>query len=208
MLIRPYDAAHGEDEWRNFLGYHDFGQFIAPGHNRDLPVIVPTHFVYDGGQSIRFHLARANPVWEALEERPLAVMSVVSAYTYIPTGVNASGNEPEGYGVPTSYYAAVQASGPCMIVDGDGLDSILAAQLAHFQPEGGHAEVEPGDNPYARQFPAIRGIILEIEEVRAKFKFGGNKTVEHRTRIADWLASRPGELNAEARENLLRRIPD
>jgi len=82
------------------------------------------------------------------------------------------------------------------------------AQLAHFQPEGGHAEVEPGDNPYARQFPAIRGIILEIEEVRAKFKFGGNKTVEHRIRIADWLASRPGELNAEARENLLRRIPD
>jgi len=205
MLIRKWDAALDDQEWRDFLDSHDFGQFVASGSGRDVPVIVPTHFVYDGVATILFHLARANPVWAALDENPKAVMSVASAYTYIPTAVNGGRDEPAQYGVPTSYYAAVQASGNCRLVDGAELVPILQAQLRHFQPEGGHAPVESGDNPYSRQFNAIRGIRLEIEEVRAKFKFGGNKTNDHRVQISDWLSLQPGELAAEARANLLRR---
>ncbi|HEV3310403.1 MAG TPA: FMN-binding negative transcriptional regulator [Chloroflexota bacterium] len=206
MLIKQHDAAFGDDEWRNFLAGHDFGQFVASGRNRDVPIIVPTHFIFDGIQTILFHLARANPVWKALEENPKAILSVAGAYAYIPTGVNAGENEPAGYGVPTSYYAAVQAVGVCESVDGDQLASILASQLAHFQPEGGHAEVEMGDNPYARLLPAIRGIRLEVSDVRAKFKFGGNKTVEHRLRIAKWLAGQDTPLTQEARSQLIRRL--
>ena len=205
MLIRKWDAAQNDEEWRQFLLAHDFGQFIASGKDRSVPVIVPTHFVFDGESRISLHLARANPVWAALDENPIAVMSVVGAYTYVPTMVNGGREEPAQYGVPTSYYAAVQVSGSCEVVDDDRLASILSEQLAHFQPEGGYAAVEPGDNPYARQFAAIRGIRLTIEEVRAKFKFGGNKTAEHRSQIAEWLATLPGENAAEARTNLLRR---
>ena len=209
MLIKKHDEAISEDEWRGFLASRDFGELIASGTGRDVPIVVPTHFIYDGERTIRLHLAVPNPVWEALAENPLALESVYGDYTYIPTQWNADPGEPAEYGVPTSYYAAVQAVVRTRAVDDpDELASILRAQLGHFQPEGGHAPVEPGkDNDYGKYFGAIRGIIGTIEEVRAKFKYGGNKTVEHRLRIADRLAARDVGNDAAARAQLLRRTP-
>ena len=205
MLIKKHDAAISEDEWRGFLASRDFGELIASGTGRAVPVVVPTHFIYDGERTIRLHLAVPNPVWEALAENPLALVSVYGDYAYIPTQWNANPGAPVEYGVPTSYYAAVQTVVRTRTVDDpDELASILRAQLGHFQPEGGHAPVEPG-NDYGKQFSGIRGIVGTIEDVRAKFKYGGNKTVEHRLRIADRLAERDRGNDAAVRAQLLRR---
>ena len=207
MLYRPADAPLDADEWRAFLREHDFGQLIAAGVGRAVPVIIPAHFVYDGEATILLHLARGNPIWEALAENPVAVMAVIGAYTYIPTGWNANQGQPVEYGVPTSYYAAVQATGTCeMTEDPEALAALLGKQLAHFQPEGGHAPVAAGDTPYGRQFPAIRGLRLTISDVEAKFKFGGNKPIDHQRRIADHLQERGRPLDHEARRQQLRRI--
>ena len=204
MLIKKHDAAVSEDEWKTFLAAHDFGELIASGRGRDVPVVVPTHFIYDGDRTIRLHLAVPNPVWEALSENALALVSVYGDYSYIPTQWNANPGAPVEYGIPTSYYAAVQAVVRTRNVDDpDELAEILRAQLAHFQPEGGHADVRP-DNDYGKQFGGIRGIVGTIEEVRAKFKYGGNKTVEHRMRIADRLAERGQGHDHAARAQLLR----
>jgi transcriptional regulator len=207
MLIKKHDAAISENEWRAFLASRDFGELIASGRGRDVPVVVPTHFIYDGDRTIRLHLAVPNPVWEALAENPVALVSVYGDYAYIPTQWNANFGERVEYGVPTSYYAAVQAVVRTRTVDDpDELASILRAQLAHFQPEGGHAPVEPGiENDYGKYFGGIRGIVCTIEDVRAKFKYGGNKTAEHRLRIADALATRDQGHDRAARAHLLRR---
>ena len=206
MLIRKVDAALSEDEWKTFLASRDFGELIAAGRGRAVPIVVPTHFVYDGDRTIRLHLARPNPIWEALTENPVALVSVYGDYAYIPTQWNANPGAPVEFGIPTSYYAAVQATVRVRTVDEpDELASILTAQLAHFQPEGGHAPVEPA-NSYGRRFTEIRGIVGTIEDVRAKFKYGGNKTVEHRLRIADRLAERDQGYDAAARAQILRRI--
>ncbi len=205
MLIKKHDAAISEDEWRGFLASRDFGELIASGHGRDVPIVVPTHFIYDGAETIRLHLAAPNPVWEALTENPLALISVYGDYAYIPTQWNANAGAPVEYGVPTSYYAAVQAIVRTRAVDDpEELAGILTAQLGHFQPEGGHAPVEPG-NEYGTYLGGIRGIVGVIEEVRAKFKYGGNKTVEHRLQIAERLADRRDGYDAAARAQLLRR---
>ena len=207
MLIHRHDAAFSPDEWRTFLADHDFGELIASGHGRDVPMIVPTHFIYDGDTTVRLHLARPNPVWDALAENPLAVVSVYGDYTYIPTGWNANAGTPPEHGIPTSYYAAVQAIVRCRIVDEQTeLAAILTAQLEHFQPEGGHAPVIAGAAPYGPQLAGIRGLVCEIEDVRAKFKYGGNKSVEHRERIADRLAGRDGPGDAAVRAQIARRI--
>lgn len=207
MLIRPHDAAQHDQEWRAFLRAHDFGQLIAAGAGRALPVVVPTHFVYDGEATILLHLARPNPVWTALAENPQAIMAVVGAYTYIPTDWNAEPGQPPEYGIPTSYYAAVQASGPCTVVDDPApLAAILQRQLAHFQPGGGYAAAEPGDSPFGRRLGAIRGLRLEIAEVRAKFKFGGNKQAPQQLEIAARLDQRAGPRDDEARRHLLDRL--
>ena len=205
MLIKKHDAAISEAEWKTFLAARDFGELIASGRGRDVPVVVPTHFIYDGDRTIRLHLAVPNPVWEALSENSLALVSVYGDYSYIPTQWNANPGAPVEYGIPTSYYAAVQAVVRTRNVDDpDDLAEILRAQLAHFQPEGGHADVRP-DNDYGKQFGGIRGIVGTIKEVRAKFKYGGNKSIEHRIRIADRLAERGEGHDAAARTHLLRR---
>jgi transcriptional regulator len=206
VLIRRHDAALDDAEWRAFLADHDFGQLVAAGRDRDVPIIVPTHFVFDGEDTIRLHLARPNPAWEAIAENDAVVMSVIDAYTYVPTQWNANPGAPIEYGIPTSYYAAVQAICRATVIDDpDALAAILRMQLAHFQPDGGHAAVEPGDTVYGRNLSAIRGLELAIVDVRAKFKFGGNKTAEHRLRIADQLARRDRPNDRAAREHLLRR---
>ena len=207
MLIRSHDAPFDDDEWRTFLREHDFGQLVAAGAGRVTPAITPVHFVYDGEATILLHLARANPVLAALAENPVAVMAVIGAYTYIPTDWNANPGEAVEYGVPTSYYAAVQATGVCEIIDEpEALAEILRTQLAHFQPAGGHAPVTAGDTPYGRQLPAIRGVRLSITDVQAKFKFGGNKITAHQRSIADHLLERGSPLDREARRQQIRRL--
>lgn len=203
MLIHRHDEPLSDEEWRAFVIDHDFGELIVPGVGRDLPIVVPTHFIYDGDKTVLLHLARPNPVWKALAERPRAMLSVFGAYTYIPGHWNQ-----DEYGVPTSYYAAVQLACDAEVIDDAAqVAAILERQLAHFQPEGKHAPVEPGENRYGKLLGSIRGVRLSVTDVRAKFKFGANRTVAHRKAIAGKLAERGRPLDAEARTNLVRRIP-
>lgn len=203
VLIRRHDEPLSDAEWRAFLVDHDFGELIVPGKERDLPIVIPAHFIYDGDKTVLLHLAKPNPVWEALAERPRALLSVFGAYTYVAGHWNQ-----DEYGVPTSYYAAVQLACDAEVIDDPAaVAAILEQQLSHFQPEGKHAPVEPGDNPYGRLLGSIRGIRLSVTDVRAKFKFGANRTVEHRRAVATKLAERGGPLDLEAREHLLRRTP-
>lgn len=136
MLVHPWDAPNNDDEWRAVLHEFDFGQIIAPGGpDRDLPVVVPTHFIFDGEHTIELHLARPNPLWRALAERPRALLSVIADDIYIPAAVNADDGEDPALGVPTSYYAAVQAEVDVEIVDDPAAKAaILARQLMHFEP--------------------------------------------------------------------------
>jgi transcriptional regulator len=202
VLIHRHDEPLTDAEWRDFLKTHDFGDFIVPGAStRDLPVVVPTHFIWDGDKTVLLHLARINPVWEAIAERPRALLSVFGAYTYIPGHWNQ-----DEYGVPTSYYAAVQLACDIETIDDDAaIARVLEQQLAHFQPEGRHAPVEAGDNPYGKKLGSIRGIRLTVTDVRAKFKFGGNRTPQHRAAVAEKLGERGRPLDREARAFTLGR---
>ena len=202
MHIHRHDAPLTDDEWRAFLAEHDFGELIAPGAGRDLPVVVPTHFLWDGKDEVVLHLAKPNPVWDALAERPRALLSVFGAYTFIPGHWNQ-----DEYGVPTSYYAAVQLACDARVTDDEAENAaILERQLDHFQPEGKHAPVEPGDGRYGRLIPSVRGIVLTVTGVRAKLKFGTNRTVEHRQAVAEKLRERGGPLDLEARHHVIDRI--
>ena len=203
MLIHRHDEPLTDAEWRDFLKTHDFGDFIVPGaQTRDLPVVVPTHFIWDGDKTVLLHLARINPVWEAIAERPRGLLSVSGAYAYIPGHWNQ-----DEYGVPTSYYAAVQLACDVEVIDDPArIAAILETQLGHFQPEGKHAPVTAGESRYGTLLPNIRGIRLAITDVRAKLKFGSNRTVEHRQVVAEKLRERGGKLDLEARAHVLDRI--
>src|SRR5205809_1118818 len=168
MLIHKHDAALDDAEWRDFLKTHDFGELIVPGApTRDLPAVVPTHFIYDGDKTVLLHLARINPVWEAIAERPRGLLSVFGAYTYIPGHWNQ-----DEYGVPTSYYAAVHLACDIEPVDDEAaLAKILERLLehAHHVPADGLGDVavgvvvlhQPADDVRER----LSGILDPVDEL-------------------------------------------
>ncbi len=206
MLVHPWDAALDDAEWREWLGRNDFGQLIAAGRGRDVPVVVPTHFRYDGATTVEVHLAGPNPVWPAVEENPTVLLTVIGDYVYVPSTWGAAPGTPPERGIATSYYATAQLTCAATVVDDDAEKAaLLRRQLGRFQPEGGYAPVTEDDERYARLLPQIRGLRLDVTAVRAKFKYGGNKTPEHRHVIAGRLAERGGPLDAAARDHLLRR---
>ena len=206
MLIHPWDEATRE-EWQRVLATADFGQLITAGHVDGFPVVVPTHFLYDGDSTVLLHLARPNPVWKALDTDPHVVLALTGDYTYVEAEWNAEPETDPAYGVPTSYYTAVQLLCRATVVDDpDEKAAILAVQLARFEPAGS-TRVRPSTAVESdrRQLPGIRALRLHVEAVRAKMKYGGNKTPEHRTEIADRLAQRDAPGDRAARDHLLRR---
>jgi transcriptional regulator len=134
-------------------------------------------------------------------------LAVVGDYAYIPGYWRAKEGTSETDGVPTSYYTAVQfVCRPTVVDDAEGKAEILRAQLADFQPEGGHADVAVDQAPYGRMLSGIRGVRLAVLQVVAKFKYDDAKPVEHRERVIDHLEERGHGLDAAAARQQRRRL--
>jgi transcriptional regulator len=202
VLVHPWDGPSDPDEWRDFVTAQGFGQLIAAGRDRDVPVVVPTQFVLSGDE-VLLHLARPNPVWEAIAENPTVLMSVAGDWAFVPSAWKAVGDEDPALGIPTTYYAAAQLTCRATVIDdSEGKAAILRQQLAALEPE--LDAVDPME--HERKLPGIRGLRLAVTEVRAKFKYGGNVDVEHREAIAGRLVERGGPGDESALHQLVRQI--
>ncbi len=200
VLIRDHDRDDDPQRWRAFLVDQGFGHFVAAGSGRSVPVVVPTQYVVTDTEIV-FHLVATNPVFDALEESSRALMSVAGDWAFIPGAWKAIGDEDPARGIPTTYYAAVQVSGTCTIQsDPADVASVLAIQLAALDPDGVY--VDPTE--HAARLRAIRAIRLTIEDVRAKYKYGGNVDQEHRDAVAERLSARGGRGDRAALEQLRR----
>lgn len=207
MLIHPWDAATRE-QWQAVLSRHDFGQLVTAGHVDGFPVVVPTHFWYDGDATVLLHLARPNPVWKALEADPHVVLAIAADWAYVEAAWNADPGTDPALGVPTSYYTSVQLLGTAEIIDDpDEKAAILATQLRHHEPADSTRVATSAQNESDRRLlPGIRGLRIRVDAVRAKEKYGGNKEPAHQRSIAQHLADRDGAGDSAARANLLRRL--
>lgn len=207
MLIRPHDAPiDTEGEWRELVAANPFGTLIAPGVGRELPVVVPTHVHFDGDRTILLHLARPNPVWQALVENQRCLFVVTAAVTYVPTSWEAPPGTPPAWGIPTSHYATAQLDCTATITD-DPVDirRHLHAQLATMQPDEPHGDPRDESAPYATELRQIRGLRLSVDAVRAKFKFDGSESDAVRRQVVAGYRQRDAPGDAEALMHLLRR---
>jgi transcriptional regulator len=195
VYLAKVDRGFGEDEWREFVASQGFGHLVAAGVEREVPVVVPTQFVLDGDEVI-LHLVDKNPILEAIDEQPRVLMSVAGDWAFIPSSWKAIGEEDPLLGIPTTYYAAVQMEGSATIVSDPGeVAAVLRRQLAALQPG---LEVADPLTAHEAQLRTIRAISIVIEEVRAKFKYGGNVDLGHREAVIAGLErrGRPGDLAA------------
>ena len=202
MLVHRWDAPIDDKEWRTFVETQGFGQLVASGRNRDVPVIVPTQFVLLESRVV-LHLARGNPIWSAIAENALVVLSVAGDWSYIPSSWKAIGSEDPRRGIPTTYYGSAQLTCRAAVVDEpEGVAEILRTQLAALEP--GSDVVDPLE--HRARLKEIRGLSLSIEKVQAKFKYGGNVDREHRLAVAERLAQRAAPGDQAARARLLSRL--
>jgi hypothetical protein len=63
------------------------------GAGRERVVITPTHFIYDQTRGIELHVHRANPLLQAITERPMVTMTVFDANSIIPSTWNCEPGE-------------------------------------------------------------------------------------------------------------------
>ncbi len=206
MLIHPWDAA-ADREWREWLVTGpQFGQLIAVDADAR-PIVVPTPFLFDGDETVLLHLARPNPVWPALEQRGEATLAVVDDYAHVPGTWRAPDDEPAENGVPTEYYAAVQLFGRVELVDDPAAKAeLLRRQLTGYRMAADHAAVTTDGPPYGRLLSGIRGIVLHVTEVRAKFKFDDRRSEDVQRDVAARLADRGTGRDLGARRQTLRRL--
>ncbi len=198
MLIHPHDSAPDPQAWRRFAIAQGFGHLVAAGNGREVPVVVPTQFVL-GDDEVVLHLAKPNPILAAIAENPTVLLSIAGDWAYIPAAWKAVGDEDPTLGVPTTYYAATQITGTARVLDDpDETAKVLRQQLAVLEPGSGIAD--PSVHP--NKLKVIRGIRISIDEVRAKFKFGGNVDEQHRAAIADRLAERAGPGDQAAKSHI------
>jgi transcriptional regulator len=205
MLRTSFDAPRSDREWQDFLGEQKFGQVLASGTGREIPVVTPTHYIFDGGKHIEFHVHRSNPLLRALEEKSVATLTVVDASSFILSSWNSEPDEDPAWAAPTSYYAAVHVTGETSLITGEQLADLLNRQTHEFQPEVEIHKVEVGSSYFGRALAAIVGVKIVINHVEAKFKFGGNRTARHRLQIAQNLLARGERGDAAAVLHLLRR---
>jgi transcriptional regulator len=205
VLRTSFDAPRTDREWQDFLRQQKFGQVVASGTGREITVITPTHYIFDGDKQIEFHVHRSNPLLQALAEKPLATLTVLDASGFIPSSWNSEPDEDPTWSAPTSYYAAAHATGETSLMMGEQLADLLNRQTHEFQPELKIHKVEVGNSYFGRALAAIVGIKIVINHVDAKFKFGRNRTARHRLQIAQNLLARGGKDDAAAVFHLLRR---
>lgn len=188
MFIHPHDRVDDESRWREFLVAQGFGHLVASCGRDSFPVVVPTQFVLDG-DFVLMHVVALNPIIPALAESPKAVLSVAGDWSFIPGAWKAIADEDPRRGIPTTYYAAVQVRGTCTVDDRpDDVADLLRRQVGALDPDGDY--VDPLE--HGAKLRAIRGLRLEIEEVRAKFKYGGNVDQAHRDAVRQQLVARDG----------------
>jgi transcriptional regulator len=202
--VPPVDRPLDDDEWRRFVTAQGFGHLVAAGAGREVAIVVPTQFVLDG-DVVLCHVAAANPVLAALVEQPRAVLSVAGDWAFVPSSWKAIDDEDPRLGIPTTYYAAVQLAGPVDVVEDPGeLAGVLRRQLAALQPD---VDVADPGHDHRRRLAAIRGLVLHVDSVAARFKFGGNVDAAHRRAVLERLEARDGPGDAAAAVHVRRRLP-
>ncbi|HEX5403402.1 MAG TPA: FMN-binding negative transcriptional regulator [Pseudonocardiaceae bacterium] len=206
MLIHPWDAA-ADQEWRDWLVHGpQFGQLIAVDADAR-PIVVPAPFFFDGDATVLLHLARPNPIWAALEQRGTATLAVIDDYAHVPGNWRPPDGQPPHDGVPTEYYAAIQLFGDVDVVDDPTAKvELLRRQMAAYGMAAGHAEIAADAPPYGRQLSGIRGVVLHVTDVRAKFKFDDKRSEDTQRAVAAKLAERATGRDVGARRQVLRRL--
>lgn len=188
MFMPPLFAEEDSEQILQLVRSSGFGHLVYAG--ADGPESTPFPFVIDDGmQSIRAHLARANPLWKQAPDRVLAIVPVTDAY--ISPGWYPSKAE-HGKVVPTWNYEVVHLHGRLEVHD----DITWIARQVEALTDHNEA---PQSSPWAvsdaptdfidKQLRAIVGLEIHVDRIEAKQKLSQNREAADHDGAMNGLAS-------------------
>lgn len=186
------------------------GLLISAGPDGILANPIP-FLLYDEGERgvLRCHLARANPQWQALRDRPAALVSFQGIDRYITPSWYAQ-KAIDHKVVPTWNYAIVQARGPGTIIEDPAwlLPHVTALSDMH---EGRRplpwSIADAPEKFVAGQLKGIVGIEIVIESLAGKIKASQNRSAADRAGVLEGLAAEGDEVALAMRDLVASRRP-
>ena len=184
---------------RAFVQRVSFAQIIVAADGRPLTAQAPVVIAPDG--SVRFHLARANPLVSLLDGAAV-LASVTGTHFYV---------SPDWYGsddqVPTWNYELVEIEGICRRLDEpdlrDQLDRLSAAQEAQLAPKPAWTAAKMDQAGLAMMLRAIAGFAIDAPRFSGRRKLGQNKSESERHGAIAALRAIGKHAEADAMEALL-----
>jgi transcriptional regulator len=202
----PFHRNENLPELHALIKERVFGLMISNGAEGLLANSVP--FVLDTAASklgaLKVHLARANPQWRDLQERP-EVLVVFQGHDHYITPSWYETKRETGKVVPTWNYTMVQAKGRAQVMD----DAWLGQQIEELTRALEQRRERPwavGDAPadfIAMQRRAIVGVEIEILDIRGKWKTSQNRNAADRAGVVAGLEAMDDE-DARAMAGIVR----
>jgi transcriptional regulator len=176
---------------RAFIARHPLGMLIAQGPDGLTAELAPMQLIAPGEAPgvLRGHLARANPLWRALQPGTPVLTLFRGAVHYVSPSWYPAKRE-HGRVVPTWNYAVVQARGAIRFLEDPHW---LAALVEALTDEHEHTRAAPwrvGDAPpeyVAGMLRAIVGFEIELSALEGKFKASQNRSAADRAGVREGL---------------------
>ncbi len=153
---------------------------------------------FDGESKLWGHIAKANSLWQCLDDGAQVLVIFQGADSYISPGWLPSKQE-HGKVVPTWDYVAVHVSGCIKFIHDDNRKRELLTKLTdqHEQSEAEPWQIDDAPAAFTdKLLKAIVGFDIVIDKIEAKAKLSQNKSETDREAIAQRLASKASPLVA------------
>ncbi len=205
MYVPPHFAESDLPTLHDFIERHSFGLLVSQVEGQPFATHLP--FLLDRTRgphgTLVGHVARANPLWKELTERPaLAVFSGPHAYIS-PTWYEATNM------VPTWNYSAVHATGRVELVEEPSALMEIVQRTVNFYESAMPSPwtLETTGRFVERLLDQIVGFHILIDTIEGKWKMSQNHPIERREKVIRALRT---QNNAEAHavaEIMTQRLP-
>ena len=210
-----YVPAHFEENRpevvHQLIADHPFGTLVTTGPNGLDANHVPFEFAAGEGPlgTLRAHVARANPVWQEVAERPDTLVIFQGPAAYISPTWYPSKHETHRQ-VPTYNYMVVHAHGKIVVHEDEAFLRGLVARLTRTMEANEPKPWKMGDAPadyISQMLGAIVGFEIEVTRLVGKWKLGQNKEGADRRGAAEGLLAGGSEVQEAVAEAMLNAPP-
>lgn len=146
----------------------EFGTLALSGEK---PYSVPVNFVYLNN-AIYFHGSYSGKKMRMMKANPLASFSAVKSYSYIPSYFSTND---ESACPATQFFKSIIIDGKIEIISDEKEKAFALHNLMKkLQPEGRYKDLK--EEMYKKMIQATAVFKLDIQELKAKYKFGQHVT--------------------------------